>query len=192
MKEITGFQCDYCNHILLDKNKMIPHESDCHDLFEYEKEKKQKQKESTIYLDSFRGRVQSVSELLNLIEDEMDDIVKAIGIVRFYGKENQSEAINSFTFKRHGFASVAKPELMSMTHTAPVGKNKCPWYPNEAKVQAPAFEVEVFYQYLTHKGMHFNLLNEIGGINTGSGGNWSSGMHYYITLWMEDFPLGLK
>lgn len=192
MKAITGFQCDYCNHIILDKNKMIPHESDCRDLFEYEKEKKQKQEEAAIYLDSFRGRVQSVSELLNLVEAEMDDIVDAIGTVRFYGEENQSEAINSFTFKRHGFSSVKNPEPMSMTHSAPIGKKQCPMHPNSARVEAPAFEVEVFYQYKTHKGMYFNLLNEIGGINTGSGGSWNSGKHYYITLWMEDFPLGLK
>ena len=196
MKEITAYQCEICDEVLFVENTALSHESDCLAKQEYEEEKSIEQLSSLEYLDSFRGRVNSVNSLLNLIESEMPQIIDAIKITKFYGEDCQIQKTHSYTFSPHGFASANRPKNHCMTHSAPVGKKKHSMYPKGDHEEPLAFEVEISYEY-DLGGKNFNVLDEIGGVNTGGGGsarskiNSGRAMHYYTTFWIEDFPNGL-
>lgn len=191
MKEIQCFKCEFCDAIEFNKLEMIEHENLCKTNFEKAKIKEQKQLKAKEYLDTFRMKATSLFHLLEMIETEIDDIIKAINVIGFYNKNIEIKKIKDFTVKPHGFASVNNPAEKTMRHSNPIKYNSALYF-NKENLTDLAFEVEIIYtEYGNGRGV--NILDYIGGINTGSGGNYSGGkMHYYTTFWVADFLHSLK
>jgi hypothetical protein len=195
MNQVQAFQCEICKHIDTDSNMLQDHESECIREFEYNKKKTNAQDAARAYLDSFRGRVSSVKGLLNLIETESDSIVDSINTLEFYDTDKSAHGICHLQFEKHGFNSSNNLGQMRPTHSSPIGKNQVPQWPREnPEINYSAFEVRISYDIVRKENSvsFINILDFIGGINTGTGG---SGGHtdgsYYVTFWMDDFPNGL-
>ncbi|WP_210499508.1 hypothetical protein [Vibrio crassostreae] len=193
MKTVTAFQCEICDHFDMDKQQLQEHEQACIEQRDYEIQKKYEQDVAKHYLDSFRLRAKSVRHLLNLIETEMDQIIAAYKVVYMYDVQDKKVSrLSDFTYKHHAFASPSKPAPHPMSHSAPVKYAHLSYEErNNPDSRPEAFELEIIYKVEQHLAVK-NILDAIGGINTGSGGNWHKGSyHYYCTFWLSDFPNGL-
>ena len=198
MNTITAYECSFCGFLSKNKLEIESHEMGCMLTHLYKENKDKEQKIAKSYLDSFRKKSRTLTELFTFIEQEQDQIIEAIKVLKFYRKNIRIAKIKEFTFSNHGFSSPDKPDSKRMTHSAPVGMPKLPMYPYPEDVEDPlAFDIEIFYEledaYKRGSGLkHENILDFIGGINTSGGGSCGDGYHAYSTFWIQDFPLGIR
>lgn len=196
MKTLTAYECSFCD--LLSKNKLEieAHENGCMLNTLFLENKKREQQKAKQYLDTFRHKAKTITQLFDMILEEQEKIIEAVKVIQFYRKDKDLKRIKNITYCNHGFTTPNKPEHHPMTHSAPVGKKKVQMYPKPENEEKPlAFDLEVFYELEdtnNRNQQHENIIDFIGGINTGSGGSCGKGYHYYCTFWVEDFPLGLK
>lgn len=195
MKTVTAYECSFCDLLSTNKLEVESHEMGCMLSHLYLKNKEKEQSLAREYLDSFRKKSRTLTELFTFIEAEQKQIIEAIKVVKFYRKNVDIAHITEFTYKNYGFSSPDKPDHKRMTHSSPVGKKQVPMHPYPEDAEEPlAFEIEVFYDIQrdrNKKQENVHILEFIGGINNGSGGSWHNGYHSYCTFWLEDFPFGL-
>lgn len=190
MITIDSYKCECCGTIRESKDEMDIHETVCIAHKEHVEEMLSMKAKAYEYLNTFRHRALSVKHLFKLIDDEMPQVLEAYNTLKhFYNRNASTNPLRNFTWKPHGFAAETRPDMHPMTHSAPVGLDKCPMYPQELKTEALAFEIELFFDVERPSDL-WSVLDAIPGINTGSAGNWrESDFHAYITFWVEDFPL---
>lgn len=196
MKTITAYECSFCDLLSKSKSEVEAHETGCMLNALFFENKKKEQQEAINYLDTFRHKAKTITQLFDMILEEQEQIIEAVKIIKFYRKNRDISRIKNITYCNHGFGTPNKPKPQTMSHSSPVGKKRTSMYPKTENEEKPlAFDLEVFYDLqdpLNRNQIHENILNLIAGINTGGGGTWNSGYHSYCTFWIEDFPLGLK
>lgn len=196
MKTLTAYECSFCNLLSKDKTEVETHETGCMLNAVFLENKRKEQQQAVDYLDTFRHKAKTITQLFDMILEEQEQVIEAIKVIRFYREDKDLKRITNITYCNHGFTTPNKPEPQPMSHSSPVGKKRTSMYPKPKNEEKPlAFDLEVFYdvEKTSNKGQsHECILDFIGGINTGSGGSCGQGYHYYCTFWVEDFPLGLK
>lgn len=196
MKTLTAYECSFCNLLSKDKTEIETHETGCMLNAAFFENKRKEQQQAVDYLDTFRHKAKTITQLFDMILEEQEQVIEAIKVIRFYRQDKDLKRITNITYCNHGFTTPNKPEPQQMSHSSPVGKKRTSMYPKPQNEEKPlAFDLEVFYdvEKTSNKSQsHECILDFIGGINTGSGGSCGQGYHYYCTFWVEDFPLGLK
>jgi hypothetical protein len=196
MKTLTAYECSFCNLLSKSRTEVEAHETGCMLSAIFLENKKKEQQEAKNYLDTFRHKAKTITQLFDMILEEQEQIIESVKIINFYRKNIDISRIKNITYCNHGFGTPNKPINSSMTHSAPVGKKRVSMHPKSENEECPlSFDLEVFYDLqnpLDRNQRHENILNLIAGINTLGGGSWNSGYHSYCTFWVDDFPLGLK
>jgi hypothetical protein len=193
MNKIIAYECSFCSLFLKDKFIIEGHETGCKLHSKFQQHKLKEQNIARDYLDTFRKRIRTISQLFELIEDEMNDICKAIGFLEYYRKDMKIRPITNITYKHTGFLSPDNIGDVYTSHSAPIGSQTY-IEGKRGEKYAKGFDIEVFYEHVKKEQIdrEVNILDYIAGINTGSGGSWSPGRHYYCTFFIEDFPLGIR
>tara|TARA_E500000081_G_C6133128_1_gene354976 strand:- start:705 stop:1328 length:624 start_codon:yes stop_codon:yes gene_type:complete len=196
MKTLIAYECSFCNLLSKDKKEVESHETGCMLNSLFLENKLKEQKAARQYLDTFRHKVSTLTQLFDMVLEEQEQVIEAIKVIKFYREDIDIKRISNITYCNHGFTTPNKPEPQPMSHSSPVGKKRTSMYPKPENEEKPlAFDLEVFYDVeKTSKNGQYHecILDFIGGINTGGGGSYGQGCHYYCTFWVEDFPLGLK
>lgn len=194
MHKMTVHVCDYCDFQSILPREVEAHEKRCaqHNMFLKVKDIQQAQAQA--YLDTIRLRACSFKHLFEIIQDEEDMIIEAVQTLHFYGEERKAPRMMNFKWKYCHFCHEYEQfREQRKTHSAPVGEKTCPmWSENKEDIKSGlACAIECIWE---HQGSrksvdrYRNYLGYIPGVNTGSGGGVDK-VHYYLTLWKDDFPL---